>query len=60
MIIDNLIYFALFVFVMMIVGLVLTVIEFTQGDPKHQQKAAELNPRSVADFKDSTIGRPAR
>lgn len=60
MIVDNLIYFAIFVFVMMIVGLVLTVREFRYGNPKQQQEEAEKNPGAVADFTDSTVGRPAR
>lgn len=60
MIIDNLLYFAIFVFVMMIIGLVLTVAEFRYGQPKKQQQEAERNPQSVADFRNSSIGRPAR
>ncbi len=60
MIADNLIYFAIFVFVMMVVGLVLTMLEFRYGNPSAQQKAAEKRPESVADFRDSTVGRPAR
>ena len=39
MIADNLIYYATFVFSMLVVGLVLTVIEFRFGDPKRQQQA---------------------
>ena len=60
MIADNLIYFAIFVFVMMMIGLVLTMLEFRYGKPRAQQKAAEKHPESVADFRDSTVGRPAR
>ena len=60
MIVDNILYFAIFVFVMMIIGLVLTVMEFRFGNPKQQQQEAERNPQSVADFRDSTVGRPAR
>ena len=60
MIVDNLLYFGVFVFLMMIIGMVLTVIEFTRGEPKRQRIKAERDPQSVADFKDSTIGRPAR
>ena len=40
MIADNLIYYAMFVFAVLIVGLVLTVIEFRYGEPKRQQEAA--------------------
>ena len=60
MIADNMIYFAIFVFVMMIIGLVLTVLEFRYGNPKRQQERAEKYPESVADFSESTVGRPAR
>ena len=60
MIVDNLIYFAIFVFVMMVVGLLLTVLEFRYGKPSAQQEAAEKRPETVADFRDSTVGRPAR
>ena len=60
MIVDNILYFAIFVFIMLIIGLVLTVLEFSYGQPKKQQQAAEKNPDSVADFGDSTTGRPAR
>lgn len=60
MIIDNLIYYAVFVFIMMAIGLVLTVREFRYGKPRQQQAEAEKNPASVADLEDSTVGRPAR
>ena len=60
MIVDNLLYFSLFVFILMIIGLVLTVLEFKYGQPKLQEQKAKQDPQSVADFKDSTIGRPAR
>ena len=60
MIANNLIYFAVFVFVMLIVGLVLTVLEFRHGQPKQQQVEAERNPQSVADLHTGTAGRPAR
>jgi hypothetical protein len=60
MIAGNLIYFAMFVFLMMMIGMILTVLEFRYGSPRRQQEAAEKNPSSVADFKDSSIGRPAR
>ena len=60
MIAENLIYYAMFVFLMMVIGMVLTVLEFRHGNPRRQQEAAEKNPASVADFKDSSVGRPAR
>ncbi|UCH41862.1 MAG: hypothetical protein JSU67_09430 [Gammaproteobacteria bacterium] len=60
MIADNLIYYAIFVFIMMVIGLVLTVLEFRHGKPRRQQEEAEKNPASVADFKNSSVGRPAR
>jgi len=60
MIADNMIYFAIFVFVMMVIGLVLTVLEFRYGNPKRQQELAEKRPETAADFRDSTVGRPAR
>ncbi len=60
MIADNIIYFAVFIFVMMIIGLVLTVLEFRHGQPKRQQLEAERNPQSVADLHTGTAGRPAR
>lgn len=60
MIVDNILYFAIFVFIMLIIGLVLTVLEFSYGQPKKQQQVAEKYPDSVADFRDSTTGRPAR
>jgi len=60
MIADNLIYFAIFVFIMMIIGLVLTAVEFRYGNPRAQQKAVEKESRSVAEFRDSTWGRPTR
>jgi hypothetical protein len=43
MIADNLIYLAVFVFVMMLIGLVLTFLEFRHGEPKQQQERAERN-----------------
>ncbi len=43
MISDNLLYLAIFVFVMMIIGLVLTFLEFRYGEPKQQQERAERN-----------------
>ena len=32
--------FAIFVFAMMLIGIVLTILEFTRGEPKRQQVAA--------------------
>lgn len=60
MIVDSILFFAIFVFAMMLIGLVLTVIEFSYGSLGQQQQAAERNPRGVADVRDSTVGRPAR
>lgn len=60
MIVENLIYFAIAAFLLMIFGLGLTMLEFRYGDPRRQQKIAEKYPESVADFRDSTVGRPAR
>ncbi|MGI9315966.1 MAG: hypothetical protein ACR2QW_01430 [bacterium] len=57
MIAENLIYIAMFVFFVMVIGMVLTVLEFRQGSPRRQQEAAECDP--VA-FKQSSVGRPAR
>jgi len=47
MIADNLIYTAIFVFVIMFIGLVLTFIEFHYGAPKRQQERAKKNPESA-------------
>lgn len=60
MIADNLIYFALGAFVLMLIGLALTVIEFRYGKPRQQAEIAEKHPEKVADFRVSTEGRPAR
>ena len=60
MIVDNLLYFAIFVFIMLVIGLALTVLEFRHGAPKKQQLEAEKNPDVVADLYDGTVGRPAR
>ena len=54
MIADNMIYIAIFVFVVMVIGLVLTFMEFRYGEPKRQQERAERDPSSVGG------GRPAR
>jgi phosphotransferase system glucose/maltose/N-acetylglucosamine-specific IIC component len=47
MIADNLIYTAMFVFAIMFIGLVLTIIEFRYGEPKRQQEQAEKNLKAV-------------
>jgi hypothetical protein len=47
MIADNLLYIAIFVFVIMFIGLVLTFMEFRYGNPKRQQERAEKNPDSA-------------
>jgi len=54
MITDNLLYIAIFVFVIMFIGIVLTILEFRYGEPKRQQDRAERNPGSADG------GRPAR
>ncbi|MFT4993087.1 MAG: hypothetical protein ACI965_000105 [Paraglaciecola sp.] len=41
MISDNLLPIATFVFVIMLIGLVLTLVEFRYGEPKHQQDQAD-------------------
>jgi hypothetical protein len=46
MISDNLFNIAMFVFVMMLIGLVLTFLEFRYGAPKRQQERAERNQKS--------------
>ena len=47
MISDNLLPIAMFVFVIMMIGLVLTFIEFRYGEPKRQQERAERNQGSA-------------
>ncbi|MFT4650607.1 MAG: uncharacterized membrane protein YhaH (DUF805 family) [Polaribacter sp.] len=47
MIADNLLYVAIFVFIIMFIGLVLTFMEFRYGKPKQQQERAEKNPDSA-------------
>ena len=46
MIADNLLGIAMFVFVIMFIGLVLTFLEFKYGEPKRQQERAERKQRS--------------
>ena len=60
MIVDNLIYYAAFIFSMLIVGLVLTVIEFRYGEPKRQQQAAAKKGSSGEPTGTSETVRPAR
>ncbi|MFT6754396.1 MAG: hypothetical protein ACJA2O_004601 [Candidatus Azotimanducaceae bacterium] len=47
MIAENLIYVAVLVFILMAVGIVLTIIEFRYGEPKRQQERAEKDSGSV-------------
>ena len=54
MIADNMIYIAIFVFIVMVIGLGLTFMEFRYGEPKRQQERAERDPSSAGG------GRPAR
>ena len=37
---------AIFVFTMMVVGIVLTILEFSRGDPKRQEEAARARDNS--------------
>jgi hypothetical protein len=52
MISDNLLPIAIFVFVVMLIGLVLTFAEFRYGEPKRQQDQA--NKDASAQGKDKT------
>jgi hypothetical protein len=47
MISDNLLNIAMFVMFMMLIGLVLTILEFRYGEPKRQQERAERNQGSA-------------
>ena len=47
MISDNLLNIAMFVMFMMLIGLVLTILEFRYGEPKRQQERAERNQESA-------------
>jgi hypothetical protein len=47
MIAENLIYVAVLVFILMAVGIVLTIIEFRYGAPKRQQEQGEKDTGSV-------------
>ena len=46
MITDNLLGIAMFVFVIMLIGIVFTFLEFRYGEPKRQQERAERKQRS--------------
>ena len=52
MISDNLFHIAVFVFIIMMIGLVLTFIEFRYGEPKRQQELADR--KAEAAIKDDT------
>ncbi len=52
MISDNLFPIAVFVFIIMMIGLTLTFIEFRYGEPKRQQDRADR--KAEADIKDNT------
>lgn len=60
MIVDNLIYCAIFVFAVLIVGLGLTVMEFRYGEPKRQQEAAANKGSSSEQSVTGETVRPAR
>jgi hypothetical protein len=47
MISDNLLPIAIFVFIIMMIGLVLTLVEFRYGEPKRQQEQAERKSDAV-------------
>jgi hypothetical protein len=53
MISDNLLPIAIFVFIIMMIGLVLTLIEFRYGAPKRQQDEAGSNATAVGKEKTS-------
>ena len=53
MISDNLLPIAMFVFVIMLIGLVLTFVEFRYGEPKRQQDRADKKAESVGKDKTS-------
>lgn len=57
MIADNILYIAIFVFVTMVIGLVLTVMEFRYGSPRQQQREADRNVQAGIE---GASGRPAR
>jgi phosphotransferase system glucose/maltose/N-acetylglucosamine-specific IIC component len=46
MIADHLLGIAMFVFVIMFIGLVLTFLEFKYGEPKRQQERSERKQKS--------------
>lgn len=49
MIADNLLPIAFFVFVIMLIGLVLTLIEFRYGEPKRQQDQADKEAKAQSE-----------
>jgi|TARA_B110000438_G_scaffold47380_1_gene47667 hypothetical protein len=53
MISDNLLPIAVFVFIIMMIGLVLTLIEFRYGAPKRQQELADSSADAVGEEKTS-------
>ena len=48
MILENLFHVAILVFVLMLVGLVLTLMEFRYGEPKQQQDLASKDTGSTS------------
>jgi hypothetical protein len=48
MILENLLHVAILVFVLMLVGLVLTLLEFRYGEPKQQQDSATRDSASAS------------
>lgn len=53
MISDNLLPIAMFVFMIMLIGLVLTFVEFRYGEPRRQQDRADKKAASVSKDKTS-------
>jgi len=53
MISDNLLNIAMFVMAMMLIGLVLTILEFRYGEPKRQQERPERNQGSADGVKET-------
>ena len=49
MIAENLIYIAVFVFIVLVIGLVLTYVECEYGEPKRQQAQAARDPGPASD-----------
>ena len=59
MIAENMIYFAIGVFVLMVIGLVLTYVEFRYGNPRKQQEIADKQQALADPSGDSVASRPA-